>query len=213
MIGRKGGERSGRFITFEGGDGVGKTTLIRLLARELKRRGYPLLLTREPGGTAVGKRIRSLLEGRGREIVPEAELLLFLADRAQHVEEVIRPSLSQGFHILCDRYHDSTLAYQGYGRGLPVEEISQFLRFSSLTPDRTYLLDLPPEVGRRRIEERRRKGKGSLTPMEREREAFHRRVREGYLTLARRFPERYVVLDARDSPEELLSKVLATYPF
>lgn len=204
---------SGRFITFEGGEGAGKSTLLRLLAGELKKRGYPVLLTREPGGTRVGRAIRVLLEKKGGEIVPEAELLLFLSDRAQHVEEVILPRLSQGYHILCDRYHDSTLAYQGYGRGLPVEEVSRFFRFSSLLPDRTYLLDLPPGEGLNRVKKRGGGDRNRLTPIEREEVEFHRRVREGYLELAQRFPERFIVLDARATPRELLSQVLESYPF
>lgn len=202
----------GRFVTFEGGEGAGKTTLIEGLARILKERGFPVLLTREPGGTTLGLKIRKLLEEQGPEgerLVPEAELFLFFADRAQHVEQVILPALEKGVHVLCDRYHDSTLAYQGYGRGLPVATLSLHLKCLRIKPDRTYLLDLPPEAGLQRIHS----GRNSLTPLELEPPSFHHRVREGYLSMARKEPSRFVVLDASKPPEELLKEVLTTYPF
>lgn len=197
----------GLFITFEGPEGAGKSTQVRLLAEWLRAQGKAVLTTREPGdGGAVGAGIRQLLLHH-HDMTPEAEYLLYSADRAEHVRTVLRPALERGQIVLCDRYLDSSLAYQGYGRGLPLEWLRAVAERATLglKPHRTFLLDLPPEVGLRRFDSRDR--------LEREPLEFHRRLREGYLELARLEPERFVVLDATQSVEAIqqsLRSFLAT---
>ena len=179
---------AGLFVTFEGVEGAGKTTQIRLLREALEAEGMNVCVTREPGGDAVAEGVRSLL--LREEIVPRAELLLFLASRAQNVEKVIRPHLAEGGVVLCDRYIDSSVAYQGVARGLgrePVEHLNVFATHD-LVPDITFLLDLPPEVGLARQKEWNR--------MEAESLAFHQRVREGFLQSAANNASRFCVLDA-----------------
>jgi len=185
---------AGLFISFEGPEGAGKSTQIRLLAEWLREQGRTVLTTREPGdGGRIGREIRGLL--LRRDMTPEAEYLLYSADRAEHVRTVLRPALERGEVVLCDRYLDSSLAYQGYGRGLPLGWLRAVAEGATggLKPHRTFLLDLPPEVGLRRFESRDR--------LEGEPLAFHRRLREGYLELAMAEPERFVVLDATQSIE------------
>ena len=189
------------FITFEGGEGAGKTTQIVHLAGWLAERGIKSILTREPGGTAVGKRIRAvLLDPEHAGMAPETELLLYMADRAEHIQTVIRPALAGGVSVLCDRFFDATVVYQGAARGLKPEWIGRLheLLFAGLKPDLTLLLDLPPEDGlaraRRQLEQGvRSSGEGRF---EAESLDFHQRVRAGYLALARREPERFRVIDA-----------------
>lgn len=182
--------RRGLFITFEGGDGSGKTTQARALVRRLRRRGYSVLLFREPGGTPPGEAVRRLLKS-AHTLSPAAEMFLFLAARAVLVSEQIGPALRQGRIVLCDRFAASTVAYQGYGRGLSrklVEELNR-LATGGLAPDLTVLLDIPPKVGLGRLV-----GRGDR--FEREELAFHQRVRKGYLTLARESPQSWLVVDA-----------------
>ncbi len=185
---------SGRLITFEGPEGSGKTTHIARLAEYLAGCGVAVTLTREPGGTALGEAIRGLLQhdGAGEAPVDRAEVLLFLASRAQHVERLIRPALAAGRWVLCDRFEDSTLAYQGYGRGFGLDELRAVNAFATggLRPDLTVLLDIAPEAGRRRLQER-----SAQDRIERAGDAFHARLRQGFHELARREPERFVVLD------------------
>ncbi len=200
----------GFFITFEGPEGSGKSTQARLLAEWLRDRGVDVLLTREPGGTPVGDRIRSiLLDPRLDHLSPEAEVLLFSASRAQHVRTLIRPALEAGRVVICDRYADSTYAYQGYGRGLPLEDLQAITRFATggLKPDLTLLIDVPVEIGLRR--KRGGSGKDDWNRMEQERLAYHRRVREGYLKLAEQEPQRWVVLDGRTPLHELQEHIRA----
>ncbi|WP_018466871.1 dTMP kinase [Calidithermus timidus] len=188
---------AGLFISFEGPEGAGKSTQVRLLAKWLRAQGRAVLTTREPGdGGAVGAEIRRLLLHH-HDMTPEAEYLLYSADRAEHVRTVLRPALERGEVVLCDRYLDSSLAYQGYGRGLPLEWLRAVAEGATggLKPHRTFLLDLPPEVGLRRFDSRDR--------LEREPLAFHHRLRQGYLELARLEPERFVVLDATQSVEAI----------
>lgn len=189
------------FMTIEGIEGCGKSTQARRLVERL---GAKALLTAEPGGTAVGRGIRELLLNHGGEVSPRAELLLFLADRAQHVEEVIRPALAAGKTVICDRYTDSTLAYQGYGRGLSLALVRSLCAQAAggLTPGVTLLLDVPVELGLARA---RRRGKPDR--IETEHLEFHERVREGFLTLAREEPGRWVVIDARGDEEEVAWRV------
>ncbi|MFN3974062.1 MAG: dTMP kinase [Dehalococcoidia bacterium] len=184
---------TGRLITFEGIEGAGKTTQARLLVRRLQRKGIPTLLIREPGGTPLGERLRRLLKDARLTLAPEAEALLFLASRAQVLHQVVAPALGRGQWVVADRWADSTLAYQGYGRGLPLEALRAGNRMAAggLThPHLTVLLDIPPEEALRRRKP---------SPNDRFEAAgldFLRRVREGYLALAREEPERWLVVDA-----------------
>jgi dTMP kinase len=202
------------FIAFEGIEGAGKSVVLKRAAAVLRGRGLPVLVTREPGGTVFGRNLRAmLLDARGPERSPQAELLLFLADRAQHVREIILPALAEGSVVLCDRYADSTLAYQGYGRGISLDRLLSLNEFATggLWPDLTLLFDLPPRVGLARAERRNREDGAALLEgrFEAERAGFHERVREGYLRLAETFPERYALVDASASEDEVLRSALA----
>ena len=183
------------FITFEGPDGSGKTTQITLLAAYLREQGFPVLTTREPGGTAIGDQIRGCLHDVGNtEMTAEAEILLYSASRAQLVQEVIRPALAEGQIVLCDRFADSTIAYQGYGRGLDLDALAFITRFATggLKPDLTVLLTLDAEHGLRR----RETDGAEMNRMDLQAAAFYRRVQEGYEALAAAEPERWAVVDA-----------------
>lgn len=202
------------FITLEGGEGSGKTTQIVNLAKRLTERGRRCLLTREPGGTALGKKIRSvLLAPESAGMTPEAELLLYMADRAEHVHAVIRPALAAGQVVLCDRFFDATVVYQGFARGVAPERILRLhdVVFDGLKPDLTLVLDLLPEEGLTRA--RRQLATGGRTVsesrFEEEALAFHQRVRDGYLALARREPERFRVISADQTPHEVQRDILA----
>jgi len=193
------------FITFEGIEGCGKTTQIRRLKRSLEKGGIPCLATFEPGGTEVGRKIRKiLLDSRNTTLMPLAELLLYAADRAQHVQAVIKPALRKGLWVLCDRFSDATVVYQGFVRGQD-EGLVKFLNervTQGLVPDLTLLLDCPVEVGLARATSRNNKGQDRF---ERENVAFHRKVREGYLELSRQHRKRFAVIDAaagRDAVEK-----------
>jgi dTMP kinase len=196
------------FITLEGPDGSGKTTQIRLLHDALVAAGYDVLLTREPGGTAIGDQIRAVVHDvTNVELVPTAEILLYSASRAQLVAQVIRPALAAGKIVLCDRYADSTMAYQGYGRGLDLEALSAITRFATggLKPDLTVLLDLEPEVGL----SRRQVGGDELNRMDRQELDFYQRMRQGYITLAAEEPERWIRVDASGPVEEVARAIKA----
>ncbi len=197
--------KKGLFVTFEGIEGSGKTTQLRLLARRLSRLGVPFLATRQPGGTKAGARLRNLILHSG-DLDPRAELLLLFADRRQHLTESIEPALAAGTLVLCDRYTDASRAYQGAGRGLG-EELVDLLhaRVCGLEPDRTYLFDCPPETGLARVAASR----GKKDRIEREVLAFHRRVRAAYLARARRERGRFLVLDGTRPVEELAREVAA----
>jgi len=180
------------FITFEGPEGSGKTTQLKLLAEWLRERGCDVLATREPGGTAISEAIRAiLLDPTRREMQPEAEILLFSAARAQIVAQVIRPHLQGGGIVLCDRYADSTLAYQGYGRGLDLDTLRTITAFATggLVPDLTIYLDIAIEEGLRR------KVPQEWNRLEAQALAFHQRVREGYLEMAAGEPDRWLEVD------------------
>ena len=182
----------GLFITFEGGEGCGKSTQSRLLLKKLERQNIPVVLTHEPGGTSLGNEIRKALKRiRDSVVSPQSELLLFAASRAQLVAEVIRPALEEGKVVLCDRFTHSTLVYQGYGRGLDltIVETVNNIATQNLKPDLAILLDISPEQGlarKRSLEDR----------FELEDLSFHRRVREGYLKMAAAEPDRWLVVDA-----------------
>jgi dTMP kinase len=192
-------------ITVEGLDGAGKTTLIAALARELEQRGEPVLVLREPGGVEVSERIRSLLEDPSLEIHPRAEALLYAAARAQLVAEELRPLLEAGDTVLLDRFVDSSLAYQGAGRGLGVEQIRALNEFGTggLRPDRTLLLRIDPQRGLARISGR------PADRLEREDGAFFAAIAEAYDALAAAEPDRIAVIDASQPPEAVLADALA----
>lgn len=194
------------FITLEGPEGSGKTSQTPLLAEFLTAKGHHVVTTREPGGTVIGNQIREVLTRMDNTAMqPRTEILLFLAARAQLVEERIRPELAQGSIVLCDRYADSTLAYQGYGHGLDLALLRQFLNFAtgSLWPNLTLLLDIDPEEGLRR---RKRSG-GEWNRLDAYALAFHQRVREGYRALASQDPQRWVIIDASLSFDQVQAQI------
>ncbi len=196
-------QNKGFFITLEGGEGAGKSTLLEGLTRELLSKGFPVVKTREPGGSPIAEKIRQiLLHGVG--MAPKAELLLFLAARAQHLQEKVVPALEAGSIVICDRFSDSTIAYQSFARGLPLEEVETLdaIARSHLKPQLTLLLDIDPEEAFKRISS---KGRDRL---EKESVAFHKKVREGFLFLAKRDEERVILLDARRPTQEVLDKAL-----
>ena len=202
------------FISFEGIEGSGKSTAQRLLAEHLQGLGYVPLLTREPGGCALGRSLRPiLLDARTRGLSSRAELYLFLADRAQHVAEVIRPALEAGQTVLCDRYADSTLAYQGYGRGLDPEHLRRIndMATGGLMPDLTLLLDLPVHCGLERAGLRNREEGTVLSEGRFDAESleFHERVRQGYRSLAAEEPERFAIIDAAQPPEDVVLQCIS----
>jgi dTMP kinase len=192
------------FITLEGVEGCGKSTQSKRLYRRLLKLAMPVLLAHEPGATALGRRVARLLKWTDNvSISPLAELLLFNVSRAQLVEEVIRPNLKKGVVVVCDRYADSTTAYQGYGRGLDLDKVTAVNKTATtgLTPDLTVLLDMPVEAGLKRKEG------GKQDRFEAESLNYHRRVREGYLKLAKAEPERWLVVDAEKGREEITEQI------
>ncbi|GIW54423.1 MAG: thymidylate kinase [Nitrospiraceae bacterium] len=198
----------GIFITVEGVEGSGKTTQVQRLARLLRKEGYRVLETREPGGTPLAESIRRiLLHSTAERMDPRCEALLILAARSQHVARVIKPALDRGLVVLCDRFFDSTLAYQGYGRGLDVGVLRRLNRFATegLEPDLSLLFDLPVGAGLAR----RRRNKLEQNRLDRESRRFHNAVRRGFLELASRAPRRIVVLDGTKSAETLADEVAA----
>jgi len=202
-----------RFITFEGGDGSGKTTQLKALDGYLTERGKSCIATREPGGTSLGNLIRQVLLEVGKQpITSPTELFLYLADRAQHIHEVIIPAIKQGKVILCDRHTDSTLAYQGYGRGIDLGLLRSLNDIASqgIEPDLTFLFDCPVEIGLSRTAQRQSQaitGAGREDRFEREKIEFHERVREGFLELARAEPHRFRIIDATRSVEEIAREI------
>lgn len=205
------------FITFEGIEGCGKTTQIRRLEKRLTNRGIPFVSTLEPGGTKIGQDIRRLLlDSRNSHLSPLAELILYEADRAQHVEEIIRPALGQGKWVICDRFYDATVAYQGAGRGLDMDLVLDLNNrvTKGLKPDMTLLLDLPPETG---IERAVRRNNALMQDgqdrFEREKMDFHKKVRDAYLEMARK-EKRFSIIEAslsEDAVEEEIFKIISPY--
>jgi dTMP kinase len=192
------------FITFEGGEGCGKSTQARVLLRNLDRAGIPAILVHEPGGTSLGEKIRSLLKKTGSiAISPLAELMLFNASRSQIVEDIIRPALEQGKIVICDRFTDSTIAYQHYGRGLELKIVKEVNRIAArgLNPDLTFLLDIPPEEGmaRKQDADRDRFMQEDL--------AFHARVRDGFIRMACEEHRRWLMIDAH-APKKAISSLI-----
>lgn len=191
----------GVFITLEGIEGSGKSTQLDRLATRLRLHGYTVATTREPGGTAMGEKLRALLlDIRHTDLRPKTELFLYLAGRSQHLQTVLEPLLAKGVVILCDRFSDATMAYQGFGRRLKSPGFERIVRYAAdgLQPDVTVLLDLDPRTALTRIS-----GRGETNRLDRETLAFHTRVRSGYRTLARRFPRRIKVVNARPDQQRV----------
>ncbi|MDQ7833749.1 MAG: dTMP kinase [Humidesulfovibrio sp.] len=202
------------FITFEGIEGTGKSTQIALLQQHLESQGHKVRVTLEPGGSRIGAELRRvLLSLENRDLTPQAELFLYLADRAQHVAQVVRPAIAAGAVVLSDRFADSTVAYQGYGRGMDPELLHRLnaVAVDGLWPDLTLLLDLDPVIGLERAMSRNsREGKTNAEGrFEAESIAFHTRVRQGFLDLAARSPERISIVDATGAPEDIALRVRA----
>lgn len=201
----------GRFITFEGPEGGGKSTHVRELAEQLRAEGRTVLVTREPGGTRLAELIRGLVrEEVDDPPVTRSEVLLFLAARAQVVANVIRPALQRGEWVVCDRFADSTFAYQGYGRGIDVALLKDLNDFATegLKPDLTVLLDVPPETSRARLAARQAATATTADRIEQAGDLFHRRLREGFLELAGAEPDRFVVIDSSGPREEVSAQIL-----
>ncbi|MEI7851340.1 MAG: dTMP kinase [Kiritimatiellales bacterium] len=205
---------SGKFITLEGPEGSGKSTQAKTLIRRLAGCGIEAVYTREPGGTAIGEAIRNILQHNeaGEAPCERTELLLFEASRNQLVEKVIRPHLEKGKWVICDRFMDSTTAYQGFGRGLPVEEIQAINRFSAngIVPDLTLLLDLDVATGFERITQRYLALGESADRFEKEDRSFHERIRAGYLKLAKEDPKRFRIINAAKKPAAVATAIWDT---
>lgn len=198
------------FITFEGPEGGGKSTQARLLAERMQTAGYPVVLTREPGGTPAGKAIRAIWDDPERsDLLPITDLLLLCADRAQHVGSLIRPALERGEIVISDRYADSTRAYQGYGSGLDFGTMENLLQVATggLTPDLTLLLDIPAAEGLARRHTASKAGASPLDRLDQRSLDYHERVHAGYLKLAAQEPARWVILDARADPQTLADRI------
>lgn len=192
----------GLFLTFEGCDGCGKTTVLNRVSVLLREKGIPFLLTREPGGSKIAEEIRNvILDKKNTEMDPRCEALLYAASRRQHLVEIVLPALKKGIHVLSDRYLDSSLAYQGYARGIGMEEVYSINLFAidGMLPDLTFFLDLPPEEGLARI---RKNETREVNRLDLEKENFHKKVYEGYKILLENYPERIVRIDARKTVEE-----------
>ncbi len=199
----------GKFITFEGPEGSGKTTQIELLKQYLSKKGNSVITTREPGGERIAEKIRRILLSPQFSIEPVTELFLYAASRVQHVEKVIRPAIQKGKVVLCDRFADATMAYQSYGRKIPKEVVKAInkLATSGLKPDITILLDIDPDTGLKRARNVKGFYKGSVDRIERESLAFHRRVRQGYLKLAKAEPERIKVVKVRGKIKDTQARI------
>jgi len=201
------------FITLEGIEGSGKTTQIKNVAEFLQSKGQDCIITREPGGTKTGEKIRAiLLDPESRDMDSLTELLLYMADRSQHIKEFIYPSLASGKTVLCDRYYDATVVYQGFARGLDIGLINNLheLVFEDLKPDITILLDLPPETGLTRAWEQIENGSRTAleTRFEKETLSFHQKVRAGYLELAKKEPLRFRIVDASNDENQVKNDIM-----
>lgn len=209
---------SGLFITFEGIEGCGKTTQIGRLAHALKQQGFDIVVTREPGGCQISDKIRSiLLDSNHEAMVPETELLLYTAARAQHIAQVVRPALEQGKVVLCDRFCDATLAYQGFGRHLDIDTINQLNHYAcqGVTPNMTLLLDLPVETGLGRARSRNAQSEHlDEDRFEQESLQFHQRIREAYLEFSRQHSSRIKVIDATGDFDAVYQRIdITVTPF
>lgn len=194
--------KKGLFITFEGIDGCGKTTQLNLLAEYLKSKDFEVLITREPGAIGLGEKLREILLNYDGEVSSNCEAFLFLADRAQHIDMLVKPAIEAGKIVLCDRHTDSTIAYQGYGRGVDLKQIKTLneIATSGLKPDLTFVFDVDMETSQSRV------GKNK-DRMESAGLEFHKKVRQGYLEIAKQEPERVKVINSKDSIENIFEKV------
>lgn len=195
------------FITLEGPEGSGKTSAIKIVKERLESLGYQIEMTREPGGTSISEQIREvILDKRNTLMDPRTEALLYAASRRQHLVEKIWPSLKEGKIVFCDRYLDSSLAYQGYARGLGIDEILKVNDYATegTFPDITLLFDIDPELGLERINKNKDR---EVNRLDVEKLSFHKKVREGYLLLSKKFPERYIIVDASKPLEEVANQV------
>lgn len=196
------------FITFEGADGCGKTTQLEMTAKYLQSKGIDVITTREPGAEKLGKTLREILLHYDGEISSRSELFLYLADRAQHIDMVVKPAIEKGVVVLCDRHTDSTLAYQGYGRGLDLAELKKLndIAVNGCKPDRTLLYDVSVEVAQTRVgkEKDRLESEGAI---------FHNKVRNGYLELAKNEPQRFAIIDASLSIDEVFEQTKKALDF
>jgi dTMP kinase len=202
------------FITLEGIEGSGKSTQIRHIVDFLNQNGRPCIVTREPGGTEIGQKIRAIvLDSASRAMDSQTELLLYMADRVQHLRELVYPAIDAGKTVVCDRFFDATVVYQGYARGLDVAWIKTLHRIilNDIRPDLTFLLDLDPEIGLSRAWEAVHSGDRAAgeTRFEQEAISFHRKVRQGYLALSMAEPERFSVIDASQTREKILQEIIA----
>ena len=198
----------GIFISFEGPDGSGKTTQIKRLSDYCRNNGFEIVATREPGGTPISEKIRNIiLENSNAEMSDTAEALLFAASRAQHVEQLIKPALEAGKIVICDRFMDSSIAYQGYGRELGdgVRMINEFA-VQGIQPDMTFFMDLDPEIGKKRV-----LAEGEPDRLENEALLFHRKVYEGYLKLSEIYRERYIRIDANRAVDEISDEIIGIF--
>lgn len=201
----------GKFITFEGIDGSGKSTQLRMLSGELRQRGLNVITTCEPGGTPLGRRLREAFLETEETVAPMAELLLFAADRAQHVEFLIKPALDEGRIVISDRFADATFAYQGAGRGFPEATVDQIIQLATggLKPDLTFFFDISVENALTRMRSRSETGE-RINRMDAETADFYTNVRAAYLAIAEKEPERFCVIDANGSLEQIQAKVIDT---
>lgn len=200
-------KRKGKFITFEGPEGAGKTTVIAMISELLKEQGKEVILTREPGGIVISEKIREIiLDNNHTEMDAKTEALLYAAARRQHLVEIVIPALESGVYVLCDRFIDSSLAYQGYARGLGIEEVLQINQFAigNTMPDLTVFFDINPEEGLARITNNNEREQNRL---DNENLRFHENVYEGYKKLIQRYPERIIMTDARLSKQEVTENV------
>ena len=205
-------KHAGLFITLEGGEGSGKSTQGELLAADLRGKGYEVVLTREPGGTDIGRALREVVMSTcHQDMAPETELLIYLADRAQHVKTRIIPSLKKGNIVISDRYHDSSVAYQHFARGVPMKTLDFIFRnlTGNLIPDITFVLDISPEAAMKRIEKRSVTDPESLSKFEEEALVFHRKVREGFIAISRKEPDRVKLIPADAQKDEIFRQILA----
>ncbi len=203
-------KNSGLFITLEGGEGSGKTTQGKQLVHHLEKMGYPVVWTKEPGGTDIGRSLREVvMSNLHQDMVPETELLIYMADRTQHVKSKILPALRDGKIVISDRYHDSSVAYQHFARGVPMTTLNFLFRklVGGLVPDITFVLDMPPEAAMSRIKKRGIADPSSLSKFEEEALSFHRKVRQGFLKIAELEPKRVKVIPADRPREEVFQQI------
>ncbi len=198
--------KKGLFITFEGADGCGKTTQLNLLNEYLLKNNYKVLITREPGAKGLGEKLRDILLNYDGDVSDRCESFLFLADRAQHIDTIVKPALDNGLIILCDRHTDSTVAYQGYGRGLDIEQINKLnsIATDGLKPDLTFVFDVDIETSMKRVG-------GEKDRMESSGNEFFNRVRNGYLEIAKNEPKRVKVIDATKSVDEVFASLVSIF--